>query len=116
MEMYTPDDCILYQNVSFSAPSPVTNLSVAQVDNEATLKVTWSPVTPHGNCDLTYRVTWSFNNNTQAGSNTTSETVYTIRDLSYGTNYTVCVDPWVEGLNATQACQAIMPSCEYSVI
>lgn len=87
-----------------SAPSPVSDLTVTQVDREPALEVTWSPVTPPGNCNLTYRVTWSFTNNTEAGSNTTSETLYIIHNLSYSTKYTVCVDSWAEGYNATQKC------------
>ncbi|KAK4315470.1 hypothetical protein Pmani_013385 [Petrolisthes manimaculis] len=102
------EETLLTENDSIltlpTAPSPVSDLTVTQVDREPALEVTWSPVTPPGKCDLTYRIIWSFSNNTKAGSNTTSETLYTIHNLSYGAKYTVCVDSWVEVYNATQEC------------
>lgn len=81
---------------------------VEQVDGQPALDVTWTSVTTQPTCGLSYEVTWSYddgNNSMLIGSDTTENSEYTINDLTFETEYTVCVSPWVDGLNFSESCQ-----------
>lgn len=81
---------------------------VDQVDGQPALYVTWTSVTTPPTCDLTFEVTWSYddgNNTVLIGSDTTENSEYTINGLTFDTEYIVCVSPWVDGGNFNESCQ-----------
>ncbi|KAG7177304.1 sidekick-1-like 2, partial [Homarus americanus] len=70
-------------------PDPVTGVNVNNyTDNSTLLDVSWSEVQDVGNCDVTYKITWSPASNGD-GSNTTTTTSlsYIITQLEAWTTY-----------------------------
>ncbi|KAG7177303.1 sidekick-1-like 1, partial [Homarus americanus] len=86
---YGPESKAATGTTDSKDPDPVTGVNVNNyTDNSTLLDVNWSEVQDVGNCDVTYKITWSPASNGD-GSNTTTTTSlsYIITQLEAWTTY-----------------------------